>query len=202
VVGSLCFAASTTIRIRLRGNLSVTTAAAIAPAVAVSGGMLVSGGSPDLLLLAPSLPSIVVMALARRSIPEMVGHTLLYSLAALSLAPLVGSRGPGPINVLAVGVLGCVVYAAFDFLLQRARAQSWEPLRDLRRMWWLLHVVVVSASGLTILVLEQLSWGAFVAMAAVLGITKHEFEAFAISRTAFEQTNTALSRLRERAATD
>jgi hypothetical protein len=202
VVGSLCFAASTTIRIRLRGNLSVTTAAAIAPAVAVSGGMLVSGGSPDLLLLAPSLPSIVVMALARRSIPEMVGHTLLYSLAALSLAPLVGSRGPGPINVLAVGVLACVVYAAFDFLLQRARAQSWEPLRDLRRMWWLLHVVVVSASGLTILVLEQLSWGAFVAMAAVLGITKHEFEAFAISRTAFEQTNTALSRLRERAATD
>jgi hypothetical protein len=152
LVGSLCFAASTAIRIRVRDDLSVTTAAAIAPAVAVSAALYVDGGKPATLVLAPLLPSLVVMALARRPFREVVGHVVLYAFTAVSLATVTTWTRDSD-SVVFAAVAGCVVYVGLDFLLQRVQAKSWEPLYDLRRMWALLHVVVISAAGLT-----DLSW--------------------------------------------
>jgi hypothetical protein len=65
-------------------------------------------------------------------------------------------------------------------------------------MWLLLQAVLLSACGVTILVQERMGWPAFVVMAAVLALTKREFEAFGESGKAYDQTLRALDRLAER----
>jgi hypothetical protein len=194
-IGSICFAASTVVSIRLRDDLAVTAAVAIAPAVAVSGAVAVDSGLSHWVLVVPSLMAALAMILAKRTIYEVIGHSVLYGACALALSHLVSGSNRSTVPVLVASAFGGLCYLFADGLRQRRVSKLWEPVNDLMSMWILLQIVVLSASGLTVMVLDQLSWGAFVAMAAVLAITKKEFESFALSRRAFRQTTLALARL-------
>jgi hypothetical protein len=197
-IGSLSYALSTAFAIRLRDDLHVPTAAALAPTSAFSVGLAASDLSISVYLLAPVAAACVVLV-ARRSKLEAVAHGVLYTSCAVGLA-LVTREDEVSTGVLAACALLPLLYSLGEVARQRVSRPGHAHIRGDAKMWWLLQAVLACASGLTVLVVDRLGWPAFVAMAGVLALTKREFEAFAISRAAYEETVRALDRLRRVAA--
>lgn len=197
-IGSLSYALSTVFAIRLRDDLYVPTAAALAPTAAFSVALAARDLSISVFLFAP-LAAATVVLLARRSKLEAIAHAVLFTGCAAVLS-LSRHGDEVSILVLAACALLPVLYSFGEVARQKVANRGREHTRGDAKMWWLLQAVLACASGLTMLVVDRLGWPAFVAMAGVLALTKREFEAFAISRTAYEQTVRALDRLRQVAA--
>lgn len=198
-VGSLCLGASTVFRIRLSEQLAVPTVAAIAPAVALSGIDASRWVGSVASIVIPVGVVLLATTFASRPILERVLHVLAYVLTAGVLSSLVDPTAEVGAVGLALGLLSGSFYLAGDQARQLVGTSAWSRLGEARPMWFLLQLVVLSASGLTVMVLRELGWGAFIAMAGVLAIMRNEFEALGQSRTAVEQTNLALERLTSRA---
>ncbi len=195
VVGGICFGLSTVFGIRLRDDVTVPTAAALAPtAAALSLGA--SEGHVAFAFL-PAVVAATVLLVAKTPLLEIASHICLF-LAVLG-ALFAGGWDRMPPVVLALGLT--LAYSLLEVLRQKVSYRGHAHINADLGMWWLLQAVLVCASGLTALVVERLGWPAFVAMAAVFAITKSEFEGFALSRTALDQTVRALDRLSQREAT-
>jgi hypothetical protein len=195
LVGALCYGLSTAYGIRFSSDLTVPTAAALGPAVAWSGLSLARHESSLLLAIGP-LVAVVVHLVRRRSYWEVTSHTGLF---LVSVLVFLGFRRVGLEDLLVPALISGVAYLIGEFTRQRApRARRRHFADGDVRTWLMLQAVLVCACGLTMLGLRQMDWPAFVAMAAVLALTKHEFEAFALSRTAYEQTLSAVEELKSR----
>lgn len=191
-VGSACYALSAVFAIRLSDRRSVATAAAFAPALA---WWAIYQEHVALLTIPPVL-GVIALVIGRRSASNAAWQVVFFVATVILVGALaiLGVRG-----VLLPAIVGGAIYLAGDFLRQRGLHQPRVPEpREDRRTWWLLQGVLLCACGLTGLGVEQLDWPAFAAMAAVLVLTKHEFEAFAQSRKAFEQTIRAVEKLTRR----
>ena len=192
IVGCACYGLATSFAIRFNERLTVASAAAFAPAVAWSA----FAQRRPVLLFVPVLFAGLVLILRRRPLVECATHAALFGAV---VAVVVVTRIVGVDEVLVPSLIGGVVYLTADYALQRRTAAlvvlavGQEP-----RTWWLLQGVLLCACGLTGLGVEQMDWPAFVAMAGVLVLTKREFEAFAQSREAYQQTLRALEKLQQR----
>jgi hypothetical protein len=100
---------------------------------------------------------------------------------------------------LALSLLLTLGYSTSAFALHALRHHRQSESRHDLTVWWLLQGVLLCACGVTVLMLERMRWPAFLAMAAVLALTKREFDAYGKSRIAYDQTVRALDRLAERA---
>jgi hypothetical protein len=143
-------------------------------------------------------PLVAVAVLVARShrAQELVSHLLLF---AATLAVFEVMEHAGLDEPLVGGLLAGMIYLAGEGLRQRASSDWTNDKRADRRTFWLLNAVVLCACGLTVLGVQEMDWPAFVAMAAVLALTKREFEAFALSRDAYAQTVSALEELKRQA---
>lgn len=191
VVGAICYALSTAYGIRFTNNRTVPTAAALAPAVCLVG-LGDDVFSPSVMVLCP-IGALFVLLARRRPTAEIVRHVGLFGLVT---GTLVGLGAAGLQDPLALAVVGGVVYLLGENIAQRIRVGKQLLVEGDRRTWLLLHGVLVCACGLTALGVQQMDWPAFIAMAFVLVLTKREFEAFALSRTAYAQTVRAIDRLK------
>jgi hypothetical protein len=191
LVGSTCYALATAFEIRFTNNTTVPTAAALAPAVC----LVALGGEGNYSYLLPLAPAaaIVLLLATRRPVHEVIWHVVLFGVVATSVQGLglVGVRDP-----LVRALIGGSQYLLGQYVAQRLRARCALLPREDRKTWLLLHGVLVCACGLTALGVDEMDWPAFIAMALVLVLTKREFEAFAQSRTAYEQTVAAIGRLK------
>jgi hypothetical protein len=129
----------------------------------------------------------------RRPAAEAIRHVALFGLVTVTLMGLgaAGLRDP-----LLRALVGGVVYLAGEYFAQRLGTHQQVLAPSDRKTWLLLHGVLLCACGLTALGVEEMDWPAFIAMAFVLLLTKREFEAFALSRTAYDQTVRAIDRLK------
>jgi hypothetical protein len=196
LVGALCFGLSTIFGIRLRDDLTVPTAAALAPTAAA---LTVSASSThwSLLLVAPAAAGLALI-LMRAPFLEVFSHVGLFLASVGILTTGVSANGRLTASLLlALGLT--LAYSVVEVGRQKLSFRGHAHITADLRMWWLLQAVLVCASGLTVLVVERLGWPAFAAMAAVLALTKREFEGFALSRVALDQTVRALARLSENA---
>jgi hypothetical protein len=194
VIGSASYAVSSAFAIKLRRDLGVPIAAALAPAAALSAVLMANDLGVIAYTLSPIATVGVVLAV-RRSVVEALTHAALLIGCALLLAPL-----NEPVDeVGSVAVVACVLlptmYSIGDAVRQRISNSATAQIGIDARMWWLLQAVLGCASGLTVLVVDRLGWPAFVAMVGVLVLTKREFESYGASRTAYQQTLRALDRL-------
>ncbi len=192
VVASVSYAVSTAFPIKLPERVLVPIASALVPAVIISGTQ-VESWPLGLVALGPICLGLVVQV-ARRSWTEAWLQSFWYAVCfgALSLTHI---RTANSALALALCLFGTAAYAASETC--RRVISNGVPLYDQRdwRTWWLLLGVLISASGLTVLVVERLAWPTFIAMVAVLGLVKREFEDFARSRVTYEETVRALGRL-------
>jgi hypothetical protein len=191
VVGAMCYGLSTAFEIRFTSKTTVPTAAALAPAVC----LVAMGGHGDyayLLALAPAAAALSLLV-TRRPFDEIVLHVALFGLVAATVQGLgmLGLEDP-----LARALVGGTEYLLGQYSVQRVRMHSPLLAHGDRKTWLLLHGVLICACGLTALGVGEMDWPAFIAMALVLVLTKREFEAFALSRTAYEQTVQAVERLK------
>lgn len=188
VIGAVCYALATGYEIRFTSRRTVATASVLAPPIAV---LAVDDGFALFLAgLAPVL-SLVFLLVVRKPVHRVFTHGLLYVLV-LGTTGVLGRLGFG--TALVHAVVGSGVYLLGDYASQRLRSK--QPLSSDRRTWLMLHGVLICACGLTALGVARMDWPAFVAMAFVLVLTKREFEAFALSRTAYEQTVAAIDKLK------
>lgn len=199
LIGSLSYALSVTFAIRLRDDLQVPTAAALAPTAAFFAAAGARDFSVNVYFLAPVVAAGVVLLL-RRSRLEAIAHGVLFLGCAVVLTTLNHGNREVSIPALAACVFLPSLYSLGEVARQKVSNRGRARVRGDAKMWWLLQAVLASASGLTMLVVDRLGWIAFVAMAGVLALTKREFDAYAVSRKAYEQTVGALDRLREVAA--
>lgn len=194
VVPALCYGASTAISIRLREDLAIPTAAALVPSVVIASATL-SPGAWMLVGLGP-LVALVALLISRAHPSELVFHLVVGSaVLAGGHFLLPAANRPATIVLLAVG--GSLFYAVGELVRERIASRRPRALVDLK-MWWLLLGVVLSASGLTALAVNRIGWSALPAMAAVLALIKREFEGFALSREALDQTLRAVRMLEAR----
>ena len=193
LVGSVCYGISAVVGIKLRDDLTIPTAAALAPAVGALSLPIV--GRSAWYLLAGPVVATVGLLLARRQVLEVVSHATLYGACIVGLRAVAPALEPTGILVVAAASVGTVLYSLGEVARQKISYRGHAHITADLRMWLLLMGVLVSACGLTILVVGRLGWGAFVAVAGVLALTKREFEGFAASRLALDQTVRALQRL-------
>lgn len=191
IVGCACYGLATTFPIRFSDRLYVASAAAFAPAVAWSA----FAQSHLALLALPPLFAALALTLRRHPLRESASHAALFGL----VVTLTGAaRVAGIDQVLLPSLVGGAAYLGVDYLRQRRAASPAPLIGSDMRTWWLLQGVLLCACGLTGLGVEQMDWPAFAAMAGVLVLTKSEFEAFAQSREAYQQTVRAVEGLQNR----
>jgi drug/metabolite transporter (DMT)-like permease len=150
--------------------------------------------SRSLIVVAPLLAGLVA-TLLRRSVREAWRHCLLFGVSGLMIA-LFGRPYGVSMRSLFVCVGASVLYAMGWVFLSRASFSLRSGGTD-QGVYFLLLAVLVCACGLTVLASDRMGWPAFIAMAGVLALTKREFESFALSRTAYEQTVRALQDIAE-----
>ena len=200
LVASISFVVATAFGIRLRHDLTVPAAAALAPPLALVGRTL--EGPDVVLVVAAPLLALLLALVRRRSVVETLSHpVLLVAVTVLVHFALRTSAVSSP-EVLLGSLVLTLGYSAAGLGLDRVANRGHAGARKDGRMWWLLQGILLCACGLTVLMLERMGWPAFVAMAVVLALTKREFDAFGESRTAYDQTLRALDRLSERASSN
>ena len=197
LVGCASFGFATIFTIKLRDDLTVPTSAALAPPLSLLA-LALPETERGLLLLAP-LFALLVLVLARRVLLEVVQHLLLLTAIYVVIELAVGPDAADSPRVLALSLLLTCAYSVSAFVLHVPRRRHQSESRHDLTVWWLLQGVLLCACGVTVLMLERMGWPAFLAMAAVLALTKREFDAFGKSRIAYDQTVRALDRLSERA---
>jgi hypothetical protein len=175
----------------------VTLGAAFAPALAV----IARGSTTRELagLSAGALLGLVMGLVTRRS---SVGWREVAALIACfggvtateAISERLQIRTGSAAAVLVAGALGLVAYSLVADGLRHVRSPV---VGDDRRVWLLLQGVLLSAYGLMILGYRQFGWPTVVAMLVVLGLTKREFDRYAMARRTLAQTVEALSALRE-----
>jgi hypothetical protein len=195
IFSACCYGLSVGYGIRFDDRHSVPTAAALAPAVVWVGLSLPGTTRHGWLMVGPLVAVAVLVARSHRA-QELVSHLLLF---AATLAVFEVMEHAGLDEPLVGGLLAGMIYLAGEGLRQRASSDWTNDKRADRRTFWLLNAVVLCACGLTVLGVQEMDWPAFVAMAAVLALTKREFEAFALSRDAYAQTVSALEELKRQA---
>jgi hypothetical protein len=193
MIGSICYGVSTVVGIKLRDDLTVPTAAALAPAVAALS-LSLDAGPTWYLLIGPAIASLGLLA-ARRKVLEIASHAALYGGCIFGIRVLGGGSEPTETIVVVVALSFVVLYSLGEVIRQKVSFRGHAHITADLRMWLLLDGVLVSACGLTILVVGRLGWAAFIAMAGVLALTKREFEGFAKSRLALDQTVRSLESL-------
>jgi hypothetical protein len=192
-----CYGLATGYGIRFDAGHSVSTAAALAPAVVWVGLNLPATTNPGLLGVGPAVALLVLIALRRR-IHEVLSHVMLFgiTLGIFGVMNYAGLDEP-----LVGGLLAGGIYLVGDAVRQHLVSSGRASVRRSdQRTYWLLHAVLLCACGLTVLGVQEMDWPAFAAMAVVLALTKREFEAFALSRDAYDQTVSAIDQLKRRAA--
>ena len=189
LVGCLAYAVSTAYPIGLYGGLSVPIAAALAAPTAAAA---FRADAPWVAVVGAGSCLVVALAGKRSVVEALVNGAMFIGLVLTAGFTLSGHQASY------AGVVSCMGLTGLYLLVDCSRQLNGDVrhvLEDRSRMWWLLQAVLISAGGLTFLVEERLGWLAFVAMAGVLALAKREFEAFAASRKALEQTMDVLDSL-------
>jgi len=200
IVAGICYAVSVGLHIQLEPG-EVTLGAAFAPLLVFLGphAFLPEVGVATLAGALGALSATV----RRRSIHEVAFDLPALALCLLSLhavagcLSLFGVSTVGPFTMVIAGSVGVIVYSVVADAGQRL--VGWRPSvswKD-RRVWFLLQAVLVSAFGLMILVYQQIGWPAVAAMLILLGLTKREFDRYAMARHTLTQTIEALYELEQ-----
>jgi hypothetical protein len=194
-VGLLCYVVGTVFGIRLRDDVRIPTAAALAPTVAVLGQRVDANLIP--LTAVALIVAALVLRVAGRRVAETVSHLTLLLGCFVVIPHLTGGDDGQSLRAVLVALAATGCYAMLEVARQVMGTRRRADIGSIGRMGALPLAVLMCASGLTILIVPRMGWPAFVAMAAVLALTKGEFEAFAGSRRAYDQTIRALDRLAE-----
>ncbi len=186
------------LKINLGYGRRISLAATFAPAVALFASDL-DVDARSVFLMGALLASAALI-LAKESWIEVAWHPFLMSAtwavvhgalrAAESVAPT--NR---PLSYVVAGGLGTLTYSTLEAVCQGFAHGGRAWLQDAVRVWLTLEAVLVSTSGLTILVFQAIGWPALLAALAVLVITKREFDNFGAAQDAYSQTVRALDRL-------
>lgn len=199
LIGVLVLGPAAALGVRLRDGVVAPVASALAPGVAmlvVSTGSYLLGG-----IGASALVALVLARTRRSALWEIAAHLGGYWTAIALYAgldalgePLAGTAG------LALGLSGTAAYSGLETVRQKVTHKGHARISADLRMWLLLQAVLLSAGGLTVLVLPELRWPTFPAMAMALVLTRREFQGYADSRRALDQTVRALDGLSGRIA--
>lgn len=196
LVVSACFGISTVLGIRLRDDLTVPSAAALAPAAGALSLQVEPAIHWTWMLVGPAVALVTLLA-ARASALEIGSHVALFLAVSASLRAVGTSHDV--LLMTAAGMAGTLVYSLAEVGRQKVSHRGHARIGADSGMWWLLQGVLLCASGLTLLVLDRMGWASVAVTGGVLALTKREFEGFAMSRVALEQTVRALAQLSDRA---
>ncbi len=183
------------LKINLGYGRRISLAATFAPAVALFASEL-DVDARSVFFMGALLASAALI-LAKESWIEVAWHPFLMGTtwvvvqgalnAAESIAP-----ANQPLAYVLAGSLGTLVYSTLEAVCQGFAHGGRAWLQDAVRVWLTLEAVLVSTSGLTILVFREIGWPALLAALAVLVITKREFDNYGAAQDAYGQTVRAL----------
>lgn len=198
LVSAIVYGVSAAFSVRFDNRRNVSVAGSLAPAVILLGLALPTSTSTGWMVVGP-IVAVFVSAVRRNAISDTLSHPVLFGVA---LGVVAVSERMGAEELVA-GLLAGALYLAGDGVRQALTGKEGHVGRRrsdrLSGSYWVLHAVLLCACGLTVLGVQEMDWPAFTAMAFVLTLTKHEFEGFARSRDAFDQTVAAIDQLKQRA---
>jgi hypothetical protein len=184
LIGAACYVLLLNVGVRGERSPTISMGAGLGPAMAAYG--VAHEGDAFVVFVVPIAATFLLLA-ARSHVREGLAHSVLYgSIAAGAFVLSASGRWPAFITA----IIGAMGYAIVD----GARRRTWSQPGDEATALLLLGVFLCSA-GLTVLIADRMGWPAFAAMAAVLALTKREFDSFALSRVALKQTVVALESL-------
>jgi hypothetical protein len=186
------------LKINLGYGRRISLAAVFAPAVALFANDLeVEGRS---VVVMGSLLAAAALILAKNAWLEVAWHPFLMAACwaiTHGVMNVAGSVSPTnrALQFVIAASLGTLVYSSLEAVCQGYAEGGRAWLQDAARVWLTLEAVLVSTSGLTILVFREIGWPALLAALAVLVITKREFDNFGAAHDAYGQTVRAVDRL-------